>query len=237
MNTHPARILRGGLGLALLALAGCGERKAALAPVPAYVRSPQAIWRLRRVVLVELDSQAGPPEVAKSLSESVRVAFGARRAFTLDSAPASEPGVFAIAPSEGPRLTLEQLAKLRSAFGCDAVMIGSVDGFAPYPDARLAVRLWLIDLRSGRLLWGVDHAWQVSDPATAEKMNRYFGSLGGGDGDDAIRLAQMSPRAFGEFVAWDLARALPVPPGTVEATPRRTKAERVYEAARNICTN
>ena len=131
----------------------------------------------------------------------------------------------------------EILADLRSAFRCDAVMFGSVTGFEPYPDARLALRLWLIDLRSGKLLWGVDHAWQVSEPATAEKMRHYYDAACGAAGDDAVRLAQMSPRAFGEFVAWDLARALPLPPGAAEPAPHRSTSDRVRDAARNICTN
>lgn len=234
METRLTRFLLLGLALALPTLTGCGSRNAALTPLPTYAPVPEAVWRLERVAMIELEPGQAPPEIARFLSESIQVAVSAQGPFTLDLVPACEASRITAAPCRAPRLTLEQLAALRSAYRCDGVMVGSVRGFEAYPDGSLSVQLWLIDLRSGRAVWGVDHAWRVSEPITAEKMRRHFA---GTNGDDGARLAEMSPRAFAEFVAWELARALPLPPGQARSEPRPHFAERVGDAAWDIFTN
>ena len=223
--------------LLVLPIAGCGTPDLAVEPVPAYVASPEAIWGLKRVVLVELDSRDAPAELARDFSQSVRLAVQSRRVFPVDFAAAGEPLDTHLAGCRGPRLTLKQLVGLRKQLRCDAVMVGSVTAFEPYPDARLGVQIWLVDLRSGKLLWGVEHAWCVGDPATAEKMERYFDYPGCEDSESAVRLAEMSPRGFGDFVAWDLARSLPLPPGVAETSPRRDAGEHACDTAKNIMMN
>jgi hypothetical protein len=228
------------VGALVLALAGCGGQKPpAMETVPAYLPSPEALWRLKRVVLVELDRRDASPQVARDLSESVFLAVQNRCVFPVDfmaSGPAM-PVEVSMPPGQGPRFTIEQLGQMRSALKCDAVLVGAITGFGSYPGAWMAVQLWLVDLRSGRLMWGVDHAWRTTDEATSKRMRRYFVSAAGEDESDPFRLAEMSPRMFSSFVAAELARALPQPPGVAGSEPRQSPAAKALAETRKIFTN
>jgi len=225
------------VGAVVGALAGCGQKQAAMETVPAYMPSAEALWRLKRVVLVELDRRDASPQVARELSESVFLAVQNRRVFPVDFATSALPVETSPPAGRGPRFTLEQLNEMRSALRCDAVMVGAVTGFGPYPGAWMAVQLWLVDLRTGRVLWGVDHAWRTTDEATSKRMQRYFASAGGEDGSDPLRLAEMSPRMLGDFVAWELAKALPQPPGMASSEPRQSPVAKALAETKKIFTN
>ena len=227
------------VGAAVAVLAGCGQKQAAMETVPAYMPSAEALWRLKRVVLIELDRRDASPQVARELSESVFLAVQNRRVFPVElmAASTSSPVNVSMPVGRGPRFTLEQLSEMRSTLRCDAVMVGAVSGFGPYPGAWMAVQLWLLDLRTGRVLWGVDHAWRTTDEATSKRMQRYFDCAGGQDGSDPFRLAEMSPRMFSSFVASELARALPQPPGAASSEPRRSAADKALAETKKIFTN
>ena len=230
------------VGAVVGALAGCGgQREAAIETVPAYMPSAEALWRLKRVVLVELDRRDASPQVARDLSESVFLAVQNRRVFPVDlmasAAGSAMPVAVSMPVGQGPRFSLEQLGEMRSALNCDAVLVGAIAGFEPYPRAWIAVQLWLVDLRTGRVMWGVDHAWRTTDEATSKRMQRYFTPSGGEDGTDPIRLAEMSPRMFTAFVAAELANALPQPPGTASPEPRQSRGAKALAETKKIFTN
>ena len=227
-------------GAVACALAGCGgQEQAAIETVPAYLPSAEALWRLKRVVLVELDRRDASPQVARDLSESVFLAVQNRRVFPVDlmASGSAAPIEVTMPVGQGPRFTLEQLGEMRSALKCDAVLVGAITGFGSYPGAWMAVQLWLVDLRNGRLMWGVDHAWRTTDEATSKRMRRYFASAAGEDESDPLRLAEMSPRMFSSFVAAELAQTLPQPPGVVSSEPRQSPAAKALAETRKIFTN
>jgi len=238
MTSHAAIRTWLGAGAALVCvLAGCGEKPGAMDAIPAYSPSPEAIWRLKRVVLIELDPRASSPEVARELSESVYLALQSRRTFSVDFVTRSSPAGASLPAGGGPQFTLQELGAMRSALRCNAVMVGSVTGFQPYPGTWLAAQLWLIDLRNGRVLWGVDHAWRTTDSSTIKKMERYLTTESDSDEAESLRLAEMSPRMLSRFVAWEMARALPSPPGTPADQPRRSTARRALVIIKKIVTN
>jgi len=227
-----------GIGAALAcALAGCGETSAEMEVIPAYSPSPESVWKLKRVVLVELAPRASSPEVARELSESVYMALQGRQVFSVDLLAKSSPLCASLPEGRGPRFTLEELNTLRSNLRCDAVLVGSVTGFQPYPDAWMAAQLWLVDLRSGRILWGVDHAWRTTDSSTMARMKKYFASESNCEDGESIRLMEMSPRMMGRFVAWEMARALPARSGAVEERSETNGARKALVVTKKIFTN
>lgn len=227
----------GGCAAVVCVLAGCGEKPVAMEAISAYSPSPAAIWGLKRVVLVELDPRTSSPEVARELSESVYMALQSRHAFSVDLVTRSSPVYASLPAGGGPRFTLEELGAMRSALRCDAVMVGSVTGFQPFPDAWMAAQLWLIDLRSGKVLWGVDHAWRTTDGSTIKRMERYFTSDSESEDAESLRLAEMSPRMLSRFVAWEMAKALPPQPGAPEDQPGRSGARKALVVTKKIFTN
>lgn len=219
------------------ALAGCSENSAEMEVIPAYSPSPASIWRLKRVVLIELAPRSSSPEVARELSESVYMALQGRHVFAIDLVSKSSPLCDSLPQGRGPRFTLEELGALRTTLRCDAVIVGSVTGFQPYPDAWIAAQLWLIDLRSGKVLWGVDHAWRTTDGSTMARMKKYFTSKSECEDFETLRLAEMSPRLLSRFVAWEMARALPARSGAVEEGPGTSGARKALVVTKKIFTN
>ena len=73
----------------------------------------------------------------------------------------------------------------------------------------MGLRMQMLDLRAGRLLWSLDHVWDGTEEATTQRIQRYHTTRTPGMADPLEwRVALVSPKAFGEFVAADVARTL-----------------------------
>lgn len=197
--------------LAMAAAAGCQKTAKVEPAIPHYLQSPQALADIRRVVLIEPAPGEFPPGVVKDLTVSLGRAMGSRQVFQVDVVSVDDPALAGIG-ADGRCPTLEQMQRLRQACRCDAVMIASLVNFHPYPRMQMGLRVQLLDLRSGQLVWSVDHTWDGSEEATAKRIQQYHTTRTKGACQPLEwRVALVSPKAFGEFVAADVARALPSP--------------------------
>ena len=90
------------------------------------------------------------------------------------------------------------------------------DGRALVEDPRMQIGLYLqlLDLRRGRLVWGLDHTWDTTDRATEQRIKAFFRSrMRDGYGPLDWRMAVTSPKVFQKFVACEVAETLtPDPP-------------------------
>ena len=80
---------------------------------------------------------------------------------------------------------------------------------------QIGLFLNLVDLREGRLIWGVDHIWDTTNRLTERSIERFFvKEMRSGYGPANWRLGLLSPRMFGKFVAHEAAGTLPlrIPP-------------------------
>ncbi len=173
----------------------------------------------RRVALLALANASDCPCVVQPMTEELYRAIQGRRAFHVRVVPlpsgCSRPAASDAAPdgrARGCGLTLRQIADLRRDLGADAALLGSVTHFHPYPQLQIGLYLQLVDLRDGKLLWGVDHVWDAGDRDTCDRIRAWHKRDVGCEGDaDQWHLATMSPRRFKQFVAWEVARTLPDP--------------------------
>jgi len=214
--------------LALLAaacgLGGC--RRTARAPdeqIGFFLSSRQDLQRTARVVLVELASvDECPPQIARDTTQALASAIQARQLFHVDVVRRTDP-LCRDLPIEGVEaLTLPELAAIRDALGCDAVLFGRVSHFQPFPRMQIGLYLKLIHLRDGKLVWGVDHVWDTTDRTTELRIEEYFRHVVR-SGYDPLgpELVFKSPRAFQRFVAWEVAGTLAGPQdGAEKAAPR-----------------
>jgi hypothetical protein len=105
--------------------------------------------------------------------------------------------------------TLEQLLATRKMLGVDAVLIGMVTSYTPYPHMAMGLRLKLIDLRDGHTAWAAEQVWDTADKATEERIKKYydrqirsgFSPLGG-------QIAILSSINFVRFVTYDVTESL-----------------------------
>jgi hypothetical protein len=93
---------------------------------------------------------------------------------------------------------------------CDAILVGAVTQFEPYPHMQGGLYLRLVDVRTGRLIWSVDHVWDTADEKVRKRIQAFFEhELGKTDDPLKWRLATVSTQAFDRFVAYEAAGTLP----------------------------
>lgn len=199
------------LGLCLLAagLSSCRRRTEVFSDVNAYLRSPQDVRRLDRVVFVELADGAGYPSVARDVTRALYKSIQARRLFHVDVVARDDPLCRDILLDKREAFTLEELARLQDELHCDALLFGKVTQFLPYPQMQIGLYLRLLDLREGRLVWGVDHLWNMTNTIVEDRAERFFKYRMRdlyGPADSNVLL--MSPSAFERFVAYEVAATL-----------------------------
>ena len=204
------------LGMVAATLAAGCHRETARAKVGAFVDSQGILSRVHSVAFMPLRNETNYLAVVDAATASVFQAVQARQLFHIEVVPAADPAAADPTPAGGRRVfTLKELARLRQAFGCDAILVGAVNQFHPYPQMRMGIYLRLIDLRDGSVLWAVDHIWDATDQETQERMECYF-SKERGEGYDPLqwRVTTVSPAAFRQFVAYEVADTLPKKPKT-----------------------
>jgi hypothetical protein len=189
----------------LAAVAGCAGTPPARG-VNCWLSSRSDLRRIHRVVLVELDGDGSAPQVARSLTESLFRALQSTRLFHVDVVAATDAVCLDLPLDKREPFTIEEMAAIRRQLRCDAVLLGRVSHYQPYPHMQLGLYLRLLDLRDGKLVWGVDHVWDTTDKAVEDRIRRFFDrQMRSGWEPEHWSLVLKSPRAFRRFVAYETA--------------------------------
>ena len=72
------------------------------------------------------------------------------------------------------KYTLEEIMAIREALKCDGILLGTVTEFRPYPHMAVGLRLKLLDLRDGQLMWALEQVWDSADKTTEKRIKSYF---------------------------------------------------------------
>lgn len=209
-------------------VSGCWHVGGPPSPPMGYVASWQGITRLRRVVFVELGATGGcEPGVARDMTRSLASAVQGKGLFHVDVVERNDPVCRDLALDRMGALSLDEMARMRDALQCDAVLIGRVSHFQPFPRMQLGLVVKLMDVRDGELLWGVEHVWDTTDQNTQRRIRTYFHrEVRSGYEPLGYELVLKSPRALERFIAHEVANTLRpshLPP-TTNAGPRRGSA-------------
>ena len=190
-------------------MAGCAAHKTPPA-VAHYLDPSGGIVTVNRVVFLPLVNNTDYPDIEKGLADDLVQTIQARQVFRLEVAPSSTEAPSTWGRAGNRAFSLKELAEMRRAFGCDAVLIGAVNSFQPYPHMGTGLYLRLVDLRGGQLLWAVDHTWDSGNRQTQRRIEAFFDRCQDtGDNPLEWRVALVSSRAFQGFVAQEVAETLP----------------------------
>ncbi len=116
-----------------------------------------------------------------------------------------------------PKLRLVQelpagvLESIRQQTGCDAVLFGDLIQFSAFPPLSIGLRLSLVEVQSGRILWSVDEVLDAGNPAVASGARRYFQSSLKGPGTTPFDSQTVldSPTRFGRYAITTLLGTIP----------------------------
>ena len=206
---------------ALLPLA-CGPARPQPSPIGHFVLPNDRLQHIQRVVFIELEGPPGYPQIAQGLTQELFQAIQVRQLFRMELLARGDKLYGDLPPINQDGCSFQDLSTLRKLLKCDVVLLGRVSQFQPHPHMRLGLDLKLLDVKSGKLLWAINHTWDTSDKLLQRRIDEYYeDNLARQYQPIDWRLALVSPRAFAKFIAFESAGTLPngapepPPPGQV----------------------
>lgn len=191
-------------------LSGCGFNKAYKPAANYYYLNPNKdLSAIGRTALVELANDSDFPQISTDVTEALYHALQKKQVFGLTVVRQSDPDWRKLQLDLNSTYTLEQLSAMRKTLNCDAVLVGTVTGFEPFPYLTIGLRLKLIDLTDGRLLWALEQIWDTTDKTTEKRIKNYYRrSILPGFGTLEEELGTVSSLKFVKFVAYETAETL-----------------------------
>lgn len=208
------RIGRSGLFLAaigLLALAGgCESPLNGSSMADSYYLNPyKDLSTLGRIALVELDNNSGYPNISTDVSQALFVALQKKQIFGVTVVPHDDPEWRSLHENLDSLQGLKKLLALRETLKCNGLLVGTITEYQPYPRMAIGLRLKLIDMTDGQLLWGLEQIWDTADRSIAKRIKHYFKNELRPDVDSLQQeLVVVSSLKFGKFVAYEVAQTL-----------------------------
>ena len=195
---------------ASLLTAGCSSRPSYHPMQGAtYLNPRKDPAHLGRVALVEFDNRSGFPSVSKDVADALYVAVQKKQRFGLTPVGQANPTWRSLQMDSGAAPNAEQCMKIRQALGCDALLIGVVTEYHPYPHLMIALRLKLIDLTDGQLVWAVEQVWDSTDRDTEARIKQYLkAEIRSARNTMSDGLVVVSGLEFLKFVAYEVAVTL-----------------------------
>lgn len=196
------------------AVTGCTKPQTPAEAIGYYLR-PNGTRDVSRVVFIEFAKDNENPRIAEEATNAMLQAIQNKKLFHIEVIKRTDAVCQDLNLSKSHAYTFDELAAMSKTLKCDAILIGRVDRFQPYPRMMIGLYMQLLDLRQGSLVWAVDHVWDTTDKRTEERIQKYFGKIIK-DRYEPVdwELAIMSPRAFLKYVAYEAAETLVPPPPT-----------------------
>lgn len=206
MNS-PTRVLP---YLLVFLISGCQSDEVSEPAADYYYLNPtKRLTNIGRVAIVELENDSSYPEISTDITGSLFRALQKRQAFGLTIIRRNDPAWRSLQLDGDTTYSLDQISAIRETLKCDGVLLGTVTEFRPYPHMSVGLRLKLLDLRDGQLLWALEQVWDGADKALEKRTKSYFkDQKGSGFAPLHERLATVSPLEFIKFVSYEVAATL-----------------------------
>lgn len=183
------------------------------APVPLadhyFLNPDKNLYAVGRVALIQLNNDSSYPQISGDTTEALYQALQKKQVFGVTLVKQDDPAWRSLQLDLDSNYTLEQLAAIRRTLNCDAILTGTVTEYQPYPHLTIGLRLKLLDLKDGMLLWALEQIWDSADKATEYRIKDYF-MFQVRSGYEPLReqLVAVSSLKFVKFVAYEVAETL-----------------------------
>ena len=191
-------------------VSGCNSFTNTSEPANYYYQNPnKGISSVGRIAIVELQNESNYPQMSTDITDALFQALQKKQVFGLSIVRQRDPLWKSLQLQPDTTYSLEEMAAMRQTLKCDGVLIGTITDFKPYPHTAVGLRLKLIDLSDGELLWGLEQVWNSSDKITENKIKRYLKETKGSNSNNADeRITLISPIEFIRYVSFEVAQTL-----------------------------
>jgi len=174
-----------------------------------YINPDKSLSMLGNTVLVELNNNSTYPQISSDVTEALFQALQKRQLFSITVLQQSDPAWKSLEVETDSLYTVEQLGAMRKALRSNAVLLGTITTYRPYPHMSMGLKLRLVDLRDGQLLWAFEQVWDTTDKATEERIKSYFQTqMKAGFEPMGGELVTVSPLRFVKFIAYEVAQTM-----------------------------
>jgi len=199
------------LFLSAILLSGCITYYSGSAPAADYyyINPNKSLSTIGRVAIVELDNNSSYPTISSDVIEKLYQALQKKQIFGLTVVRQSDSLWRSLQLDLNSQYTLDQISAIHETLKCDAILLGTITEFRPYPHMIIGLRLKLLDLRDGQLLWALEQVWDSADKTTEYRIKDYFRSQKrSGYAPLQEQLASVSSLEFIKFVSYEVAETL-----------------------------
>ena len=197
--------------LALVFAAGCHViyKPVGKEPDYYYVNPKKDLPTVGKVVLVELNNNSTYPQISTDVTDALFQALQKKQIFSITTVSQTDPAWRSLQVDLDTRYSIEQLAAIREGLNCNAILTGTVTSYQPYPHLSIGLRLKLIDLADGQLLWAFEQIWDTTDKTTEKRIKDYFqAQIRSGITPLHEQLVVVSSLKFVKFVAYEVAKTM-----------------------------
>jgi hypothetical protein len=160
-------------------------------------------------VVLECDNYSDYPQLSLQLAHATAQELRKKHLFNISVLKKSDPAWKRL-DLDGASYSLDEMSEMRSQLKADAVIIGRISEYHPYPHMLVGVNMRMVDLRGGMVVWGMEQLWDSSDKQLARRMKIYYDRRMRPDYEPMDwSLLVTSPKLFNKFVAYEIASTLP----------------------------
>jgi hypothetical protein len=174
-----------------------------------YLNPHKTLSTLGRVAIVELDNESSYAQISTDVTDMLFQALQKKQVFGLSIVRRNDPSWRSLQLEGDSTYDLNQILTIRETLKCDGVLFGTVTEFRPYPHMAIGLRLKLLDLKDGQLVWALEQVWDGADKTTETRAKSYFKSEKAmGYAPSPESLLTVSPLEFVKFVSYEVAQTL-----------------------------
>jgi len=174
-----------------------------------YLNPQKKLSSIGRVVIVELEDESSYTQISTDVTETLFQALQKKQVFGLTIVRKNAPSWRSLRLEGDSTLSLNQILTIQETLKCDGLLLGTITEFRPYPHMTIGLRLKLLDLTDGQLIWALEQVWDSTDKAIEKRIKHYF-KLKRRSGLALLheQLAIVSPLEFIKFVSYEVAETL-----------------------------
>ncbi len=177
-----------------------------------FLDQSKDLHALGRVALVEIDNTSSYPQVSSEMTQALYLETQKRQMFGLVLVRQDDPAWRSLQENLDNLQAMRQLVALQETLRSNGLLLGTITQYQPYPHMVVGLRLRLLDLTDGQLIWGVEQIWDSADKTIQKRIRKYYEQqLRSGHAPLGEELVVISSLNFCKFVAYEVASTLQKP--------------------------
>ena len=191
-------------------LTGCTYYPATHPKTDHYYINPQKdIFSVGKVAIVELENNSSSPQIAMETTEAIFQAMQKKQIFSISVVRQSDPAWKNLNMDINSKYDIQKFSDVQDALKCNAALLGTITYYQPFPHMAIGLRLKLVDLDDGKLLWALEQIWDTADKTTEKCIKNYFQhQVRSGCAPLGEQVVTISTSKFVKFVAYEVSETL-----------------------------